>query len=258
MYHDVVGDFPDVSGFPGPMAASYKLSVQRFDDHLQALARTRHPHLHSVMRLADHTTNEMPFLFTFDDGGKSAYTHAAERLERFGWRGHFFVTTDYIDKSEFLSREEIRDLARRGHVIGSHSKTHPTRMSSCSREELLHEWRESTVVLSQVIGEPIRVASVPGGYFSRLVAETAAAAGIQTLFTSEPTTRVRLIDGCRVIGRYTMQRGTPPTTAAALADGQLAPRVRQALLWNMKKVGKAVGGKLYLGLRARFFGANLK
>jgi peptidoglycan/xylan/chitin deacetylase (PgdA/CDA1 family) len=255
MYHDIVGDLPDASGFPGPAAASYKLPVERFDEHLRALAATRRPHAQSAMRLAHQAANELPFLLTFDDGGRSAYTHAAERLERYGWRGHFFVTTDHIGKPAFLSCDEIKDLARRGHLIGSHSTSHPTRMSSCSREELLREWRESTIALAQLIGGPVRVASVPGGYFSRLVAETAAEAGIQALFTSEPTTRVRAIDGCSVIGRFTMHRATSPATAAALVNGRLAPRVRQAMLWNAKKAGKAVGGRLYLALRARFFDA---
>ena len=54
-----------------------------------------------------------------------------------------------------------------------------------------HEWSESRQRLEDMLGHAVTVGSVPGGYFSRAVAEAAAEAGLQVLFTSEPTTRIR-------------------------------------------------------------------
>jgi len=81
------------------------------------------------------------------------------------------------------------------------------------------------------------------------VAEAAAVVGIETLFTSEPTAGVRMVNGCRVLGRYTVQRGMGPEWPAGFAAGKLGPRLRQALLWKAKGLAKTLGGSLYLQLR---------
>jgi peptidoglycan/xylan/chitin deacetylase (PgdA/CDA1 family) len=237
MYHDIVelGD-SSASGFPGAGPAIYKLDRDEFARHLEAIRRALHP--------------GRELLLTFDDGGLSAYAPVAEMLEQYGWRGYFFVTTDWIGQPGFLNADQILELDRRGHVIGSHSCSHPERMSREPWERMLAEWRGSTERLAEIVGHPVTVGSVPGGYYSRPVAEAAAAAGIETLFTSEPTARVRMVNGCRVLGRYTVQRGMGPEWPAGLAAGKLGPRLRQALLWKAKGVAKALGGSLYLRLRA--------
>lgn len=250
MYHDVIAAGDDAaSGFPGAGAATYKLERKQFEEHLQAIAE-RVPHQPIVTSdLASWTDASAPLLITFDDGGVSAHNPIADLLEARGWRGHFFVTTDYIDTPAFLNREQVRELHRRGHVMGSHSCSHPLRMSRCGWEDLVREWRASVEVLSDILGSRVEVASVPGGHYSRKVAEAASLAGIKTLFTSEPTTSVRRVDDCLVLGRYAIQRWTPTETAAALAANGLAPRLKQMLLWNAKKITKTLGGEYYLKVR---------
>ncbi len=68
-----------------------------------------------------------------------------------------------------------------------------------------------------MLGESCTVASVPGGDISPAVLESAAAAGLQYLFTSEPSLVPHLVDGCRVLGRYHVKLGTAPERIAALA-----------------------------------------
>lgn len=121
-------------------------------------------------------------------------------------------------------------------------------MSHCSWQELLREWRESAGILSGILGEPVTVASVPGGYYSRKVAEAAAEAGIRALFTSEPTTRVQRVNGCLVLGRYFVRRGMDSRISGEFARLRVGPRLRQAGLWKLKKLAKFAGGGLYLKL----------
>jgi len=252
MYHDVVeGTDYDASGFPGGDAALYKLERTQFAEHLRSIAaQVGGPPVPNALNVAGPGHR---FVLTFDDGGAGA-SEAARMLEELDWRGHFFVTAKYIDQAAFLDRKQIKDLHRRGHVIGSHSFSHPLRMSHCTRNEMLDEWRTSVDVLSEITGEQVRIASVPGGYFSREVAETAAAAGIEVLFTSEPTAMSYRVDGCLVLGRYTIQRWTPPDVAAAIAVGRIAPRLQQQVFWGAKKVIKRLGGELYLKVRKLILG----
>ena len=250
MYHDVVErGAHEQSGFGGADAALYKMEQSQFKKHLQAIAGAVRESPANVFDLQAVAHARRPWLLTFDDGGVSAYTCIAGMLEEFGWRGHFFVTANYVGSPSFLSGGQIKELHRRGHVIGSHSASHPERMSRCSPEEMLREWAGSVARLSDIVGERVRVASVPGGYYSARVAKAAAQAGIEILFTSEPTTTGRSVDGCTVLGRYTIQRRVTPETVAAIAAGRVAPRLKQLLLWNAKKVTKALGGRYYLKAR---------
>src|SRR4051794_27114292 len=127
LFHDVFATDPRESGFQSPAADRYKLSVAEFDAQLDNLASLRIPD---------------PRL-TFDDGGVSYYTHAADRLEGHGWRGHCFITTDCIGRPGFLTVAQARELDRRGHIIGSHTASHPARISTLPAAAIRAEWRDS-------------------------------------------------------------------------------------------------------------------
>ncbi len=193
----------------------------------------------------------MPVFLTFDDGADCALGIARE-LEQHQWRGHFFITTDWIDRPGFLTAGQIRELHERGHAVGSHSCTHPARMSCLSDGELDREWRESRAILSEVLSEEVRMASVPDGYYSRRVARSAARSGVKILFTSEPTASPAMIDGCLVLGRYFLQKHSPPELSGKLAAGKLWPRWQQSIGWQLKKPMKAMGGELYLKARRQW------
>jgi peptidoglycan/xylan/chitin deacetylase (PgdA/CDA1 family) len=245
MYHDVVenGDFAS-SGFSGEGAHVYKLRREDFERHLDAIREAPH----RVATVGEPGSGPS-VLLTFDDGGTSFHHPIAELLEARGWRGHFFITTGRIGTPGFLTESELRDLHARGHVIGSHSVSHPTRMSALSRAELDREWGVSIARLSDLLGERVMVASVPGGYYSREVGRSAAALGIARLFTSEPTASARMLDGCLVFGRYVVQRDMAPAWSGGFAAGHPAYCWRQSALWKAKRIAKALGGGAYLRAR---------
>lgn len=258
LYHDVVpAGRPEVSGFQSPDADIYKLSVEEFDRHLAAIAASAQAPLATMATALTPGGEGRPVLMTFDDGGASA-ARIADTLEALGWRGHFFITTDYIGTPGFMGPEGLRELRRRGHVVGSHSASHPPRMSACTPAQLDHEWADSVRRLSDILGERVDVASVPGGYYSRAVAESAARAGIRVLFNSEPVTRLHEVDGCLVVGRFGVQQGVPASWAAAVARGDRAPRLRRWLFWNGKKLLKRVGGDSWLRVRRRLIAARAR
>ena len=232
LFHDVFALDPAESGFQSPAADRYKLSMPQFEQHLASLAALPSPAL--------------PFSLTFDDGGESYYSLIADRLEHRQWRGHCFVTTDFIDRPGFLSRRQIRELDARGHQIGTHSASHPARMSACSDTVLRNEWNDSVNVLQDILGHAVRLASVPGGSYSRAVAEAARSAGIRTLFTSEPVTRSVVVDDCTIIGRFAIRQYNAPTLSARLV--RTAPWTRWAMWldWNTKALCKPILGPAYM------------
>jgi peptidoglycan/xylan/chitin deacetylase (PgdA/CDA1 family) len=243
MYHDIATRAQrETVGFQGPLAGRYKLEPTAFEAHLDALAATG-----LQIGTLDAGEAAPAVALTFDDGGGSARL-AAEALERRGWRGQFFVTSGRLGTPGFLSADEICELARRGHLIGSHSHSHPTYMGRLTREQLDHEWARSRAVIGEILGAPPRTASVPGGYLSRTVIAAAAAAGYELLFTSEPTARVAHNE-LVVRGRYTIWATTPARLAAAYANGGRLACGRLWLEWNAKKLAKRASPAAYQALR---------
>jgi peptidoglycan/xylan/chitin deacetylase (PgdA/CDA1 family) len=245
-YHDVVEGSPVSHPDIRPGIALYTVTRTRFQDQLRSI-RERKAAV-DVIRGAWQWENRRPTFLTFDDGALNALC-AADELEKNGWRGHFFVTTNWIGRRDFLDRSQIRELHDRGHVIGSHSCSHPARMSHLSPNELHKEWSESCAILSDILSEPVKVASVPDGYYSRQVGQAAAEAGIKVLFTSEATAGVSVVDDCLILGRYFIQSYTPAEAAGALAAGNIWPRSRQNLMWKAKTLVKGMTGESYLAVR---------
>jgi len=251
-YHDIVADpDSDASGFLGASAASYKIRHEDFASHLQVLDKHQGAGI-NVQQLSANTSRSI--LFTFDDGGISAIDAIARALEERNYIGHFFVVTSLIGKPGFCDPDHLRELHHRGHVVGSHTHSHPIRMSKLSDAELIYEWKTSNDILEECLGSPRLVASIPGGYYSPRVAHSAGQAGIRFLFTSEPIVRVKEVGGCLVLGRFTLRRSSRASEVSSLVGPLGAARTRQWATWNIKKVVKATIGGSYLKLRAAFFG----
>jgi peptidoglycan/xylan/chitin deacetylase (PgdA/CDA1 family) len=264
LFHDVYATSPDESGFLSAAANRYKLRTADFDAQLEGVAQVRNDapilvtasdsagrslldaHDGFMQQQLSHAATGTPYAITVDDGGVSYHTTIAERLERRGWRGHCFVSTDAIGRRGFLDAGQIRDLDTRGHVIGSHSASHPARFSALAFDDMVREWTHSRETLEDIVGHAVDVASVPGGYFSAAVARAARAAGIRVLFTSEPVTAVEAGPDCTLIGRFTIRRGDAAEAAQRFVLPAPWARSGAWVSWNAKGLVKPILGSSYM------------
>ncbi len=253
IYHNVVddGQASDIG-----RRDRYTLARRHFEAHLDAVERALPGAGVRIVTRVEHQPGEaapsIPLVLTFDDGETGAFPLTAELLEQRGWRGQFFIISDLVGRPGHLDAEALQELHRRGHVIGTHSATHPARISSLSQSLLQDEWRRSVATLEGIVGDRVTLGSVPGGFYSKRVARAAMAAGLRQLYTSEPTARARRLDGCQILGRYAITRNTSAETVVALAVGRPMAVMSQALSWQIKKAAKRVGGNAYLRVRGRF------
>lgn len=212
-YHEVT-EAPLTSGLLRRGAVRFTVTPSAFVDHLERMAQAQ-----AAPRLLSTIDLEQPgrhLLLTFDDGGRSAMRAAAE-LERRGWRGHFFLITNRIGERTFLQPGDVRELHARGHLVGSHTHTHPDIMRELPVDRIRAEWRESVDRLEQLLGARCLAGAVPGGHTSAVVEEEAMNAGLRFVFTCMPTTRPRRLGDTWVLGRLLVRRSTSPETIAALA-----------------------------------------
>jgi len=243
MYHEVTDD-PRTSGFQRPGAVPYTLSRAAFGRHLDAIAAgPMRPELVSELDLCGNGKRPpRHLLLTFDDGGASAM-YVAEELARRGWKAHFLIITSRIGERTFLKHADIRSLHSAGHIIGTHSHTHPDIFRALPRALMTTEWRVSRAILEGLLGEPCVTASVPGGDISRVVLASAAEAGIRYLFTSEPLLTPEQIGETWILGRVILKAGVSAATIRELVSFRGWQRVQ--LLRRLGGIARALFPPLY-------------
>ena len=140
MYHDIIPDQDYSSGMHVPASDTYKLNNMKFEEQVAAIRDY----------LDKNNLPSESVEFTFDDGGYTFLTEAAPILEKYGFKGVFFVTTSFIDQDGFLTSAQVKELSTRGHVVGSHSHWHNPEMMKKSAEENRQEWQMSVEKLKSI------------------------------------------------------------------------------------------------------------
>ncbi|MBR8724380.1 polysaccharide deacetylase family protein [Bacteroides pyogenes] len=188
MYHDVYIDKPEESGFNSKGANCYKMDIKLFKKHLQFIKN-----------------NAPETILTFDDGGVSFYTLIAPALEEYGLIGHFYIATDYIGNNGFMNEYQISELHRRGHIIGAHSSSHPSKMTSLPVEVRRMEWEKSIFTLSRIIGTKIKEVSIPNGFYQKEDLDILFEVGINTIYTSSLIDK-RNVGDLHICGRIALMK----------------------------------------------------
>lgn len=255
MYHDIIQDYA-LSGFLDPGADSYKLTRDTFIRHIDTLKmRNDKPVLITNKFFQGDHQKKTYFTLTFDDGGISCYDIIAEVLDEVGWHGHFFIPTDFINSPHFLTSQQIKNLRKRGHVIGTHTCSHSLMLSKFKFTRILKEWTDSIKKLSDILGEQIEIGSIPYCGLSKNVIKAASLSGVKILFTSQPTGNVRFCraEDCLILGRYTITSKINDKTAAKLASGAILPHLSQNLNTKIKILTRILFGSYFPKIREFYF-----
>lgn len=237
MYHCVYTQTVEESGFQFITSYPYKISSKEFESQVK-----------SIVREFDGEPIDDRVLFTFDDGGVSFIDVIAPILEKYGLTGVFFISTKYIGQPKFMTKEQIVELSKRGHIIASHSHNHPLNMSKMAYADILSEWKISKTILEGIINAPIRIASIPNGNGSENVYKAALEAGYEMLYTSIPTTKEYSYGNLRIIGRYVIKNNMKQTTLLRIV-GSRTKRNLCYIQWRLLKLIKAVLGNRYKTLK---------
>lgn len=237
MYHDVFNKTPDESGFCSPGANFYKLSSTLFEGHVKKISKL----------IYDKRIKRENIVFTFDDGGVSAATIIAPILEKYGFWGYFFVATDMINKSGFVNESQIRTLIEHGHLVGSHSATHPENMLDLSANDSRKEWMDSVKRLEQVLERRIDLVSIPNGYFRNSDIKTLKELGIRKIYTSK-IGQYEINDGIELVGRYAITSAHSSVYLEKLITNSFT---RFLKLYKQKslEVIKTLLGKKYMSIK---------
>lgn len=229
-----------------PWEAKYCVNPQRFNAHLESLARTGM----RAVSLADFFAwldgkGDLPdgaFLLTFDDGFLGLHEHALPILANLGFPATVFLVSALIGKRDewcrasnpsgatypLLDRHHILEMSKHGFAFQSHTRHHadlPTLDYSCLADELAGSKAE----LEDLLGKPVDYLAYPFGRYDERVLAATRAAGYRAAFSVQPGFNRRNIDRFRIRRLDVFGTDTPAMLARKLHFGSNDGSWRQSV-----------------------------
>jgi Predicted xylanase/chitin deacetylase len=153
----------------------YTVSPSTFSAHMKVLADSGY-HSISPVQLYDYlvynkTLPEKPVMITFDDSRLEHCAIAAPVMEKYGFKGVFFIMTITYNKKNYMTREQIAQLDSAGHTIGLHTWDH----TMVTRYKDAADWQKQIAdpkdKLEKIIGKPVGFFAYPNGVYDHKGAE---------------------------------------------------------------------------------------
>jgi peptidoglycan/xylan/chitin deacetylase (PgdA/CDA1 family) len=219
---------------PSPSRDVYTLTPALFAEHIKVV-RSKFPGSAGAI--------------TFDDADISQVHWALPLLSATGTVAQFFVPTARVGQPQTATWADLREIARLGHRIGSHSHTHPL-LTQCAPARLRDELESSKKLLEDNLGYSTNTISLPGGRDNAVVLRACALAGYERVYTSAPgiDEMLRFNDGrqLEIVGRLIVRRGMSLSTLTGYLaqDRTIIRRVALEQAWK-QRVKNLLGDKLY-------------
>jgi len=155
--------------------SEYAVTPATFEGQMKILADSGY---HSIMpaQLYDYLVFNKPLplkpvIITFDDSRAEHFNIAAPVMEKYGFRGVFFIMTITYNKKNYMTTEQIAQLSKAGHCIGLHSYDHV--MVTKYKDE--SDWKKEVIdpkkKLEQIINAPVEYWAYPDGIYNKKATE---------------------------------------------------------------------------------------
>jgi len=161
----------------------YEVNTEIFKQQMKALADSGY---HTI--LPDQYYNYLthgtplpskPVMLTYDDTDEEQFTIAKAEMDKYGFKGVYFIMTISIGRPRYMSKEQIKQLADEGHVIGSHTWRHDRvdRLKDLNTIEYrgkkveVNEWdfqlTNTKKQLEEMTGKPVEYFAYPFGIWNK-------------------------------------------------------------------------------------------
>ncbi|RNI29824.1 polysaccharide deacetylase family protein [Rufibacter immobilis] len=150
----------------GKVGKDYIVKPQEFRAQMKMLADSGY---HTILphQLQDYLTKGTPLppnpiMLTFDDTKLDQYTVAKPELDKYGFKGVFFIMTVSIGRPNYMTKAQIKELSDKGHVIGSHTYDHHN-VKKYEAKDWVTQIEKPTKQLEAITGKPVEYFAYPFG-----------------------------------------------------------------------------------------------
>lgn len=165
------------------IGTNLSVSPEIFDQELQIIKNSGY----QSINLDQYLNNQLPakpIIFSFDDGYDNAYSEAFNLLKKYGFNGTFYVITNKIGTSGYLTESQIKEMSSSGMTIGDHTLSHPN-LSTASPATVKKEITLSKSRLETITGTSISNFCYPSGKYNQSVIDLLKEAGFKTATTTK-------------------------------------------------------------------------
>lgn len=107
-----------------------------------------------------------PVMLTFDDSRVEHYTIAAAEMKRYGFKGVFFIMTVSLDRPNYMTKAQVKELSEAGHTIGSHTWDHHN-VKKYVDQDWVTQIEKPSKTLETITGKPVKYFAYPFGLWNR-------------------------------------------------------------------------------------------
>lgn len=104
-----------------------------------------------------------PVMLTFDDTDEEQYSIAAPELEKYGFKGVYFIMTISINRPNYMTEAQIKELSDKGHTIAAHTWDHQNVKKLSTEEDYEKEFLKPKQRLETITGKQIDYFAYPFG-----------------------------------------------------------------------------------------------
>ena len=150
-------------------AKDYIVPVEIFKQQLKMLADSGY---HTILpdQLYSYLTQGTPLptkpvMLTFDDTDLGQYTVAFPEMQKYQFKGLYFIMTVSLNRHNYMSSQQVKELSDAGNVIGSHTWDHHNVKQYKSKDWEI-QIDKPTKQLESITGKPIRYFAYPFGLWN--------------------------------------------------------------------------------------------
>lgn len=150
-------------------AQNYIVPVQTFRDQLRMLADSGYHTILPDQLYAYLTTGTplppKPIMLTFDDTDLEQYTVAMPEMNKYGFKGVFFIMTVSLGRPHYMTKAQVKELSDAGHTIGSHTWDHHN-VKQYQGQDWVVQIEKPSKQLEQITGKPVNYFAYPFGLWN--------------------------------------------------------------------------------------------
>ncbi|GAC1455842.1 MAG: hypothetical protein NVSMB7_17450 [Chitinophagaceae bacterium] len=120
-------------------------------------------------------------MLTFDDTDLPQYTIAKPTMEKYGFKGLFFIMTVSLGRAHYMTRQQVKELAEAGNEIGSHTWDHKN-IKQFTDADWPIQVDKPTKTLESITGKTVKYFAYPFGLWNEAAILQLKAHGFQAAF----------------------------------------------------------------------------
>jgi peptidoglycan/xylan/chitin deacetylase (PgdA/CDA1 family) len=122
-----------------------------------------------------------PVMISFDDTRLDHYIIALAELNKYGFKGVFFIMTVSLNRPGYMTKEQVKQLADEGHAIGLHTWNHKN-VKTFTEEDWSIQVTKPRDQLKAITGKPIDYFAYPFGLWNKQGLEKIKGHGFKAAF----------------------------------------------------------------------------